>query len=254
MEQLWQIHVSRRANYARLVWTELAVFSEGVVMSGVKWVAGAIVGAVMTMSAAAANADLIDFTAAGTGATGTLFGGSVTWNMTASGPLNNAQAFDGKATAATSAAGLALQTDGYGVGAKDDEITTFANGEQEWIRVSFSNPVLVNALYFLDLFVAKDGSSREVAMASINGGFPIVSTYASDVIGNQRAGFAASTFAPILVSDIFFTILSTNDNVGFADGALAGIGLAPVPVPAAGLLLLGGLGGLAALRRRRKAA
>ena len=91
-------------------------------------------------------------------------------------------------------------------------------------------------------------------MASINGGFPIVSTYATDVFGNNRPGFASSTFAPILVSDIFFTIMSTNDNIGFADGALAGIGLAPVPVPAAGLMLLGGLGGLAAMRRKRKTA
>jgi hypothetical protein len=223
-------------------------------MFGYKRVAGVIVGAAMALSAAAANAYSIDFTKASTGATGKLFGGSVTWNMTASGPLNNSQAFDGKSSAATNASGLAFETDGYGVGAKDDEITTFANGKQEWIRVAFSTPVLVDALYFLDLFVAKDGSSREVALASINGGFPIVSIYATDVIGNKRAGFASSVFAPILVSDIFFTIMSTNDNVGFADGALAGIGLAPVPVPAAGLLLLGGLGGLAAVRRKRKAA
>lgn len=223
-------------------------------MFGCKKVAGVIAGAVVALGAVAANAYSIDFTKSSTGATGSLFGGSVSWNMTASGPLNNSQAFDGKSTAATQASGLAFQTDGYGVGLRDDEITTFANGSQEWIRVSFSAPVLVNALYFLDLFIAKDGSSQEVAMASINGGFPIVSTYATDVVGNKRGGFASSTFAPILVSDIFFTILSTNDNVGFADGALAGIGLAPVPVPAAGLLLLGGLGGLAALRRRRKTA
>jgi hypothetical protein len=232
----------------------LLINSEGVAMFGYRKVAGVIAGAVMALGAAAANAYSIDFTKANTGATGTLFGGSVTWNMTASGPLNNSQAFDGKSSAATAASGLAFETDGYGVGVKDDEITTFANGKQEWIKVAFSTPVLVDALYFLDLFVAKDGSSQEVAMSSINGGFPIVSTYATDVIGNKRAGFASSTFAPILVSEIFFTIMSTNDNVGFADGALAGIGLAPVPVPAAGLLLLGGLGGIAAVRRKRKAA
>lgn len=221
-------------------------------MSGVKWVSGAVAGAVMALGAAAGNAYTIDFTDANTGATGTLFGGSVSWTMTASGILNNSQAFDGTANAATAASGLSFDTDGYGVGRNDDEITTFPNGQQEWIRVSFSTPVLVNALYFLDLFIASDQSSQEVAVGSINGGFPIVSIYATDTIGGGRGGFAAATFAPILVSDIFFTILSTNDNVGFADGALAGIGIAPVPVPAAGLLLLGGLGGLAALRRKRK--
>lgn len=222
-------------------------------MFGVKWVAGAIAGAALTVGAVAANANVIDFTSASTGHTGTLAGG-VTWTMTASGMLNNSQLFDGVATSATNASGLAFDTDGYGVGKKDDEITTFPNGRQEWIKVSFSAPVLVNALYFLDLFVSPDGSSQEIANASINGGFPVVSIYASDVFNHQSAGFAAATFKPISVSEIFFTVLSSNDNVGFADGALAGIGLAPVPVPAAGLLLLGGLGGLAAVRRKRKAA
>lgn len=223
-------------------------------MTGFKWVSGAVAGAVMALGAGAASADLIDFTSASTGTTGTLFGGSVTWNMTASGVLNNSQAFDGTATAGTTAAGLALQTDGYGVGANDDEVTTFPNGAQEWIKVSFSAPVMVNALYFLDLFISQDGSSQEVAQVSINGGFPIVTTYASQVFGYKKAGFAAATFAPIAVSELFFTVLSSNDNVGFADAALAGIGIAPVPLPAAGLLLLGGLGGLAAMRRRRKTA
>lgn len=32
------------------------------------------------------------------------------------------------------------------------------------------------------------------------------------------------------------------------------VSIAPVPLPAGGLMLLGGLGGLAALRRRKKAA
>ncbi len=41
---------------------------------------------------------------------------------------------------------------------------------------------------------------------------------------------------------------SSNNRGAFVDN----ISLAPVPVPAAGLVLLGGLGGLAALRRKRK--
>jgi hypothetical protein len=223
-------------------------------MFGAKWVAGAVTGAVMALGAVAANAYTIDFTDSGTGTTGSLFGGSVSWTMTASGVLNNSQAFDGISTPATSASGLSFQTDGYGVGRNDDEITTFPNGRQEWIKVVFSAPVMVNALYFLDLFIAPNGSSQEIAVATINGGFPIVNINAVDVFNRQLGGFASTSFAPILVSEIFFTVLSSNDSVGFADGALAGIGIAPVPVPAAGLLLLGGLGGLAALKRRRKAA
>lgn len=231
----------------------LQIYVKGVAMLGAKWVAGAVTGLVLSLGAIAANAYTIDFTSSSTGTSGALRGG-VTWNMTASGILNNTQAFDGIATAATNASGLAFDTDGYGVGRNDDEITTFPNGRQEWIKVTFSAPVLVNALYFLDLFISPNGSSQEIAVATINGGFPIVNINAVDVFNRVNGGFASTTFAPILVSEIFFTVLSSNDAVGFADGALAGIGIAPVPVPAAGLLLLGGLGGLAALKRRRKAA
>ncbi|HQU70143.1 MAG TPA: VPLPA-CTERM sorting domain-containing protein [Albidovulum sp.] len=223
-------------------------------MFGAKWVAGAVTGAMMALGAIAANAYTIDFTSAGTGTSGSLFGGSVTWNMTASGILNNSQLFDGVSTAATTASGLSFQTDGYGVGRTDDEITTFPNGRMEWIRVTFSAPVMVNALYFLDLFKSADGSSLEEAYATFSptGSTQVIS--AVDTFNRVAGGFASTSFSPILTNSIFFTVRSSNDNVGFADGALAGIGLAPVPVPAAGLLLIGGLGGLAALKRRRKAA
>ncbi|MCA0271156.1 MAG: VPLPA-CTERM sorting domain-containing protein [Proteobacteria bacterium] len=223
-------------------------------MFGAKWVAGAVTGLVLSLGAVSANAYSIDFTDVNTGTTGSLFGGSVTWTMTASGILNNSQAFDGVSTSATSASGLAFDTDGYGVGRNDDEITTFPNGRMESITVTFSAPVLVNALYFLDLFKSADGSSLEEAYATFSPTGSTQITSAVDTFDRVSGGFASSAFAPILTKSIYITIRSSNDNVGFADGALAGIGLAPVPVPAAGLLLLGGLGGLAAFSRRRKAA
>lgn len=215
----------------------------------------AVFGAAVALSAAASNAAVIDFTNASTGHTGTIFNGTVTWTMSSNGYLNNSQAYDGNVKPTTSA-GLSFQTDGYGVGKNDDEITT-SPMKQEWIDVSFSKPVLINAVYFLDLFISKDLQTWEVGQASVNGGSPIFSVAAQDVITGNPAtrpgGFASATFKPVYASTIRFTILSSNDTYGFADGALAGIGLAPIPVPAAGLMLVGGLGGLAALRRRKKA-
>lgn len=214
-------------------------------------VAGALAGLALGAVASAANAYVIDFTKASTGTSGSLFQGAVSWQLTASGILNNSQAFDG--TSAPSGTGLAFETDGYGVGRNDDEITTTPKG-QEWIEITFSAPVLIDAVYFLDLFVSPDQSSYEVGQASINGGNPIVSLAATEIARSGAPGFVASTFAPIYATVIRFTMLSSNDSFGYADGALAGIGIAPVPVPAAGVLLLGGLAGLGLLRRRRKAA
>lgn len=224
---------------------------EGVEMLNYNNVAGALAGLAFMAAGSAASAYVIDFTKASTGSSGSLFQGSVTWQLTSSGILNNSQAFDGTST--PSGTGLSFQTDGYGVGRNDDEITTSPKG-QEWIEITFSAPVLINAVYFLDLFVAPDRSSYEVGQAAVNGGSPLISLAATDVAGTGAPGFVAATFAPVYATVIRFTMLSSNDSFGYADGALAGIGIAPVPVPAAGLLLLGGLAGLGALRRRRKAA
>ena len=208
----------------------------------------ALAGLMLAGGVSAASAHVIDFTDSGTGTSGAVLGGSVTWTMTANGMLNNSQLFDGNAV--PTGTPLAFQTDGYGVGLKDDEITTTSRS-QEVITLTFSAPTLIDAIYFLDLFVAKDGSSKEIGVATFDG-LTSVQLVAQDIARSGAGGFVAATFAPILATVIKFTVLSSNDSLGFADGALAGVGIAPVPVPAAGLMLLGGLGGLAALRRRKK--
>jgi len=214
--------------------------------------AGAVLACAVALGGVAANASVIDFTSATTGHSGSVNNGAATWSMTASGVLNNSQKYDGTYVSAGAAAtGLSFQTDGYGVGKNDDEITTKPTS-QEWIQITFSKPVLVNAIYFLDLFISKDKQTWEVGQATIDGK-PPVSIVASDVVGKGAPGFAATLFKPVYATVIRFTILSSNDALGFADGALAGVGLAPVPVPAAGGLLIAGLGGLAALRRRKRA-
>ncbi len=217
-------------------------------MVSFKKLAAGAAGVALALGVSAATASVIDFTRATTGTTGTILGGTVNWTMTANGVLNNAQAFDGKTTPVGSP--LSFQTDGYGVGAKDDEITT-SKKAQEVITLTFDKATLIDAVYFLDLFVARTGGSKEIGVATFDGLSQVLLT-ATD-LANTGSGYVAATFAPILAKVITFTVLDSNDAYGYADGALAGVGIAPVPVPAAGLLLVGGLGGLAALRRRKKA-
>ncbi len=217
-------------------------------MVTLKKLATGVAGVALALGVSAASASVIDFTRASTGTTGSILGGSVTWTMTANGVLNNSQAFDGLTTPVGSP--LSFQTDGYGVGANDDEVTTVPGKPQEVITLTFSQATLIDAIYFLDLFVSGAGS-HETGVATFDG-TTSVQLVATDLV-HTGSGYVAATFAPILATVVQFTVLASNDAHGYADGALAGVGIAPVPVPAAGLLLAGGLGGLAALRRRKKA-
>ncbi|RJK95227.1 VPLPA-CTERM sorting domain-containing protein [Paracoccus aestuarii] len=62
---------------------------------------------------------------------------------------------------------------------------------------------------------------------------------------------AGSPFRQLRLVDV--TREQFPDTTSFDGYDVAQISVAPVPLPAAGLMLLGGLGGLAALRRRKKA-
>ena len=221
-----------------------------------KTFAGAVLGlAVMSGAAAAAT---IDFTKASTGTSGTI--GSITWTMSSNiGTPNNSQLFDGQGSN-LSGTGLALERDGYGVRSsidnsrKDDEITSIRGG-LEAITLTFSKAVNVSGVSFLDLFLTYAGGIGEIGYAVFDDG-TTVSASGTDIAnshGSLRAGYASATFAAIKTTSIKFFIGLTNDQQGLADGALASVDVAPVPVPGAGLLLLGGLGGLAVVRRARRA-
>ena len=67
----------------------------------------------------------------------------------------------------------------------------------------------------------------------------------SDVIGLDLSSFGS-------ITRLFFDDSSTGAGVGYANFSFDQVA-APVPLPAAGFLLIGALGGLAALRRRKAA-
>ena len=83
-----------------------------------------------------------------------------------------------------------------------------------------------------------------------------VYTYDTAMEGNTRADmkWQTATFLFTAGSDDDLTLSFQNQTVGPFGFALDNVAISAVPVPAAGLMLLGALGGLGALRRRRKAA
>lgn len=193
-------------------------------------------------SALAANAALIDFTdgslvPAGDTLTGTESGG---WTLVGvPGPLNNAEAGPGGIDP------LVGETDGIGIGETDDEVTAV----RESLTITFDKPVIITGLYFLDLFVAGDDSSKEIVEVSGD------ATASFEGVANNNVdtvGFFGEVGLSLDGTTFTFTPAETNDSFGRPDFALAGIEveLAPIPLPAGILLLGGALAGLGVARRR----
>ena len=203
---------------------------------------------ILLATAVSASAAVIDFTSNATLLSGGNIDG-VSWGVVGT-PVapNNNQGFDG-GSAPSNAFGLAFENDGWGIA--DDEIS---NGDQvvESITINFGSSVSILGFGFLDLFEEGDSGLGEVGIMTANG---VDYELSFDAANSSFGGYAESLFgAPIITDSVTFTAARTNDGAGFADGALAALEVAPVPLPAAGFLMFGAIGGLAALRRRRKAA
>lgn len=215
-----------------------------------------------SVGAFASTIDLTDdgsYTAGTSSASGTVDG--VAWVIT---PLPTGSSltytdFDGSGgTAALASTGLALENDGIGVysygvaGGCDpmgdsDEITYSC----ESLTINFESAVLVDSIQVLDLFGAET-----VLVYDDNGDLVGTIGSLSAPGDNYYDGYSTGTISGGYTTSLTFVAGPLNDSstaFGLPDFALASINVAEVPVPAAGLLLLGGLGLLGAAKRRRKA-
>lgn len=213
----------------------------------------AAVAAVAAFAAVPATAGLIDFTddSVGVGVDSTTFMGNaagvaftVTSNTTG---LNRDQAFDGPNVADISP--LAGQNDGFGI--VDDESTT--GDFLQTITVSFDREVTITTAYFLDVFLSGSGADGETARLNV-GAAADVNDFDAEVAGNELSGDGFATITGMFTGSSFTFFAGPGVDDGSADISLAGLEIAPIPLPA-GMLLLGtALGGLGIARRRKKSA
>jgi hypothetical protein len=205
----------------------------------------------------AANATVIDFTGndfvfSSSSAVATFSGGQ-TLTVTpvpTDRPLTLTQ-YDGPTPNPANTAGLDLIYDGLGIGPQDDE----ARAPLEFFELEFNVDTQVTGIYVLDLFFGSGSnmSSFESVLVWFGG-----RTGAGDAPDLELMA-SSPTFLngglAFLAFDFFGTRLTlgpgSGNEVGNPDFALAGVQV--VPLPASALLLLGGLGGIAALKRRKKA-
>lgn len=197
------------------------------------------------LAAAAVQASTIDltdnesYTATTTSASGTTAG--VSWEITPI-PTTSKLTYMPFDATATPGAPLAFENDGIGI--KDDEVTY----PSEKLTMTFSTAVDLDGIYVLDLF----GNEN----VSVYSGNTLLGVFAATTpVGHIYGGYNFFAFAgKVIVTSLTFVPGAPNDNAGRPDFALAGVEISSVPLPAAGLLLAGALGGLGLAKRRRKLA
>lgn len=207
---------------------------------------GVTAAAVLT-AGVSAQAAVVDFTAYSVGTVGPLTGsiGSTNWVLTSSrGQVRAPEACTSPVPS------LACVNDGLGISGAE-----IRGGAKNYLTITFSRSVALVATSFLDLFVARDGSNAEIAYITkgIPSGVPGDVTVVADQVFPSGNGFKmADGFKLVGDTFSFFVDPVGNDNIGRPDAALASIEIAPVPLPAGGLLIASALGGLGLLRRKKK--
>ena len=168
--------------------------------------------------------------------------------------LNFTQPFDGPASASFCAANggpLACGNDGLGV--VDDEITFVDNTTTpptQSATLTFDRAVNLSGIHFLDLYECCETPAEEEALFYFNDDPTTTVGVGADEILGFNDGYLFLPFTRAKVTSITFFEGFGNDGAGRPDFSLAAVRVAPVPAPAAGVLLVTALAGLAALRGR----
>ncbi|MDB5661594.1 MAG: sorting protein [Cypionkella sp.] len=191
--------------------------------------------AALVLSLAPLSAATVDF-AAGTAAGGTVAGGpSYTTSALATGILNGGGAV------------VTKTVNGLGVNGMPDsnpnQIDGSPIGSAETLTITFSW-----AVKLLSISMGLIDSNDDMEWSVNNGSW---TTVGSTIPASILIGLNNVTSFSVRAKGTFW---QDGFILGNDDFTLKSANISPVPLPAAGLLLVAGLGGLAALRRKRKAA
>ncbi len=129
------------------------------------------------------------------------------------------------------------------------------------ITFNFSaDDVFAAGIFTLDLFSGSSSSLLSVQIegfSGLNGTGVSTGVFSSPAVNFQRNGlYFMGLVSDTAIKSFIFTDLTNNgnDTFGLDDFVFAtGGGAAPIPLPGAGLLLLGGVAGFAAIGRRKRA-
>jgi hypothetical protein len=218
-----------------------------------------------TLAASAAVVDLTDIspvpgatytTQTAASATGTADG--VTWTITPS--LGGSLTYNGGGDAPGAGDGLAGEGDGIGIrGLGDVDEVDATPDDREYLNLVFDQEVTLTAVFYLDLFRNPQGDLLEQAtlfsgLDAVGGNELVETDAAIDAI--LGTGFGSALGLSFTGTQFSFAATGENDGITLDNFALAGFSFevedtAVIPVPAAGFLLVGALGGLGLLRRRK---
>lgn len=150
--------------------------------------------------------------------------------------------------------------DGYTVDAAGGayfQLDDGTDGRMEYERAAGSAGTLAISRASVFSFSSLDWQLEYGSKASVSiEGFLGASSVGIDTFSTDSLSYKTFSAFNLLGKTLDKLIISAerSSNGGSLDAVVLSDAVAPVPVPAAGLMLLGGLGGLTALRRRKKTA